>query len=331
MKAILFEKYGAPDVLQIRDIPKPKPQSNELLVRVFSSTINYGDISARNFANIHADQFNMPSFLLLFAKIAFGRKKPRIQVLGSEFSGEIEEIGESVRKFKKGDQVFGYTGMKMGAHAEYLCIKENGMVGLKPDNMSHEEACAIPYGGIMAIDLLRRVPNIKGRKALVNGASGGIGSTAVQILKYYGAGVTGVCSADRMNYTKALGADYVLDYTKKDNSISEKKYDLIFDILGKLSWSECKKMLTEYGICLFVSFKTDKLAWMLISRLFGKRKAICAFANEKQTDLEILRSLTQNGYLKTTVDRVFPFEEAAKAHEYYENKKNRGRVILKIQ
>ena len=331
MKAIIYENYGGPEVLKLKDIPKPEPKSNELLVRIHASTINYGDVSARNFKNISFSEFNMPSILLIFAKLAFGISKPKTQVLGSEFSGEIEAVGNSVTKFKTGDPVFGYTGMKLGAHAEYVCISENGMVALKPKNRSHEEASALPYGGIMALELLKKTPVGKGQKVLVNGASGAIGSAAIQILKFQGAEVTGVCSADRMSYVKALGADFVLDYSKKDYLSSGKKYDLIFDILGKLKWSDCKKLLTENGKVLFASFKTSKLARMLITGFFGKQKVICALAGENQANMETLKNLAVNDHLKTIIDRIFPLEEAVKAHDHYENKLNKGHVILKIQ
>ena len=176
--------------------------------------------------------------------------------MGSEFAGEIEAIGKNVKKFHVGDQVFGYLGMKMGANAEYLCMPETGMLGIKPTNMSYEEASALPYGGIMALSLLRKVKIKSGQKVLINGASGGIGSIALQLARHYGAEVTGVCSTPRLDYVKSLGADAVIDYTKEDFTKNGEKYDLIFDILGRSHFPRCKGSLTKYGRCLFASFKT---------------------------------------------------------------------------
>jgi NADPH:quinone reductase-like Zn-dependent oxidoreductase len=329
MRAIVFETYGAPDVLRLKEMAKPTPKPNEVLVRIHASPINYGDISARNFKNIGFLEFNMPAFLLLFAKMAFGYSRPKIKVLGNQFSGEIEGMGEKAKRFKTGDLVFGYSGMKMGAYADYLCMDENGVIGIKPRNMSHEEASAVPYG-IMAVQLLSKLNIQSGNKVLVNGGSGGIGSIAVQLLKSLGAKVTATCSADRIGYVKDLGADFVEDYTEQAYLNKKEKYDFVLDVLGRLTWSDAKKILTDNGTCLFASFKTGKLFQMLLSGLFGKKKLICAFAGEKRSDLEKLRELAEAGKLKTIVDRVFPLQEAAKAHEYYEKKRNKGQVILSI-
>ena len=292
MKAIVYTEYGPPDVvLQLKEVEKPTPKDNEVLIRVYATPVNYGDITARNFCNIPPREFNMPLPFLLPARISFGFNKPKRPILGNELAGEIEKVGKDVKKFKKGDQVFAYVGMKMGANAEYLCMPEDGMVGIKPDNMTYEEASAVPYGGIMALSLLRKVNVQKGQKVLINGASGGIGSLAVQILKYYGAEVTGVCGTPRLKYVRFLGADKVIDYKKEDFTENGETYNVIFDILGRSSFSRCKRSLSENGRYLLASFKTGKLVQMLGTSIIGSKKVICAMASEKQEDMVLLKEL----------------------------------------
>jgi NADPH:quinone reductase-like Zn-dependent oxidoreductase len=262
MKAIVYEKYGSPNVLELREVEKPAPKDNEILIRIHATSVNIGDIWARNFKAITPSKFTMPLPLWLPSRMYFGFTKPRINILGSEFAGEVEAIGKDVKRFKKGDQVFGYRGQSMGACAEYLCIPEDGMVTSKPSNMTYEEAATVPYGALMALSLLRKVniqsgpTNRAGRqKVLINGASGGIGSAAVQIAKHFGAEVTGVCGTPRLEFVKSLGADHVIDYTKEDFTQNGEAYDLIFDILGKSSFSRCKSSLKQNGRYLLASFK----------------------------------------------------------------------------
>ena len=214
-----------------------------------------------------------------------GFSKPRQPILGSEFAGEVEAVGAAVTRFKKGDQVFGYVGEGMGAYAEYRCMPEDGCVALKPANLSYAEAAVIPYGSIMALSLLRKAKIQPGQKVLINGASGGIGSAAVQLARHFGAEVTGVCGTPRLEFVKALGADHVIDYTKEDFTQSGETYDLIFDILGKSSFSRCKKSLKSKGIQLFASFKMKQLFQMLWTSLIGDKKVICAIAPGSLADL----------------------------------------------
>jgi NADPH:quinone reductase-like Zn-dependent oxidoreductase len=277
----------------------------------------------------------MPFLLWLVAKISFGLNQPKISILGSEFAGEIEAIGKDVKRFKKGDQVFGYPGLSLGAYAEYICLPEAGAVALKPSNLTYEEAATLPYGAIMATSLLAKantLTSVRGQKILINGASGGIGSMALQLAKHFGAEVTGVCSTPRLEFVKSIGADKVIDYTKEDFTQNGETYDLIFDILGRSSFSKLKRSLKPNGIYLLASFKTKALLQMLWTSLTGsKQKVICAFANETPESLTFVKKLVEEGKVKAIVDKSFPMEQAAEAHRYVEQGRKHGNVVIAIQ
>jgi NADPH:quinone reductase-like Zn-dependent oxidoreductase len=329
MKAIVFTEYGTPDVLKLKEMAKPAPKDNEILVKVHATPVNYGDLTARNFANLTSREFNMPAPLYLPARMAFGWSKPKVNILGSELGGEVEAVGRDVTKFKVGDQVFAYVGMGMGANAEYICISESGTVALKPANLSYEEAVTLPYGAIMATSLLGKANIQRGQKVLINGASGGIGSMAVQLAKYYGAEVTGVCGTPRLAFVKSLGADKVIDYTKEDFTQNGETYDLVFDILGRSSFSKLKRSLKPNGIYLLASYKMKALLDMLWTSLTGsKQKVICAFANETAESLEFVKKLVEEGKVKAIVDKSFPMEQAAEAHRYVESGHKQGNVVI---
>ena len=326
MKAITFIKYGSPDVLQLKDIPKPTPKENEILVRVRATPVNYGDLTARDFAH---SQFNMPALLYLPARLAFGWSKPKIQVLGSELAGDVELVGSRVTQFKPGDAIFAYLGMNMGANAEYVCIPESGTVSLKPANLTYEEAAVLPYGAVMAASLLQKANLKPGQKILVNGASGGIGAMAVQLAKHhYSVNVTGVCGTPRLEYVKALGADKVIDYTQHDFTQNGETYDVIFDILGRSSFVHCKNSLKPDGILLFASFKGRAILDMLWSAPFSRKKVICAMAEEKTASLLLVKELTEAGKIKAIIDKRFPLEQTAEAHRYIETGGRQGNVVL---
>jgi len=328
MKAIVYTEFGPPDVLHLKEVEKPVPKDNEILIKVHATSVNYGDITARNFKNIPAREFNMPLFLWFPSHLYFGLTKPRINILGSEFAGEIETVGKGVKRFKKGDPVFGYRGQRMGANAEYLCMPENGMVAIKPSNMTYEEATVIPYGGIMALSILRKGNIQSGQKVLINGASGGMGSVAVQLAKYFGAEVTGVCSTPRLEYVKSLGADKVIDYTQEDFTKNGDTYNLIFDVLGKSSFSRCKNSLTKNGRYLLASFKTKQLFQMLWTKITISKKVICALASEKLENLIFIKELVEAGKIKSVIDRSYPMEQAAEAHRYVEQGHKKGHVVI---
>mgnify|MGYP006280680993 CR=1 FL=1 len=330
MKASVYHEYGPPEVLHSAEVKEPKVGTNDVLIRVRAVCVNYGDITARNFSNIPANQFNMPLVLWIPAKLAFGLRKPRNPILGSEFAGDVVAVGSDVKKFRVGNRVFGYRGMKMGACAEYLSMPEKGMLGIMPENMTHEEAATVPYGGIMSLSLLRKAPVVSGQKVLIIGASGGIGSIALQLARHYGATVTGVCGTQRLDYVRALGADRVIDYTADDYTQTGERYDLIVDVLGRSDFMKCKGSLTDEGRYLSVSFKTGKLLQMLRTSMSSGKKLICALAGEDPGDLLFLKELAESGHVRSIIDKCFPLEEAAAAHRYVEEGRKKGSVVLTV-
>jgi NADPH:quinone reductase-like Zn-dependent oxidoreductase len=330
MKAIVYTEYGSPDVLQLKEIEKPAPKDQEVLIRIHATPVNFGDLLARNFKSVTPRQFNMPLFFWLPARLAFGFRKPKKNILGSEFAGEVEAVGAAVTRFKPGDQVFGYRGQSMGAYAEYLCMPEDGVLAIKPANMTYEEAAAVPYGALTALSLLRKVNVQSGQQVLINGASGGIGSASVQLAKYFGAEVTGVCGTPRLEFVKALGADKVIDYTRQDFTRNGATYDLIFDILGKSSFARGKRSLRPNGRYLLASFKMKQLIQMLLTSIKGGRKVICALSSEKAEDLTFIKELIEAGKYQAIIDKRYPLAQAAEAHRYVEAGRKAGSVIITV-
>jgi NADPH:quinone reductase-like Zn-dependent oxidoreductase len=332
MKAIVFTKYGPPDVLQLKEVEKPVPKDNEILIKIHATPVSFGDTLVRHLKEISPGEFHMPFLFWLIAKLYFGFRKPRITILGSEFAGTIEAIGKDVKRFRQGDRVFGYRGSSMGAYAEYLCMPENGVVAIKPANMTHEEAAAVPYGAIMALNLLRKVALRPGQRVLVNGASGGIGPFVVQLAKsHFGANVTGVCSTPRLEYVRSLGADKVIDYTKEDFTNNDETYDFIFDILGKSSFSRVKRSLKPNGRCLLVSFKMKQILQMLWTSMIGSKKVICVLSSEKAKDLVFIKELVEAGKIKTVIDKCYPLAQAAEAHRYVAKGQKKGSVVISLE
>ena len=328
MKAVVFNEYGSPDVLHLTEVVTPTPKDDELLIRVRATTVTFGDILVRNMRSVTLRQFTMPLPLYLPTRMILGFNKPKVNILGAEFAGEVTAIGSAVTRFKVGDEVFAYRGMNMGANAEYVCISENGCVATKPANMSYAEAATVPYGVTMALPILRKVNLQRGQKILINGASGGIGSHALQLAKHFGAEVTGVCGTPRIDFVKKLGADKVIDYTREDFTKNGETYDVILDILGKSSFAACKNSLTPNGIYLLASFKTKHLLQMLWTSMFSSKKVICALASEDRADLEFARELIEAGKLKTVIDKTYPLEQTAEAHRYIESGDKKGVVVI---
>jgi len=324
MKAIVYTKYGPPDVLQLKEIEKPTPRDNEVLIRVYATTVTAADYRIRS--------FTVPIEFWLPARIAFGLIRPKNPILGTELSGEIEAIGKDVKLFKKGDQVFGIDGSGFGAYAEYICRSEKGVLAKKPANMTYEEAAAVPFGAHTALFFLRDKANIQsGQKILIYGASGGVGTAAVQLARYFGADVTGVCSTTNLELVKSLGADKVIDYTKEDFTKSGETYDIIFDTVGKTSFSRCKNLLKQKGIYLATVFGLKELVHMLWTSMIGSKKAIYTVATERTEDLIFLKELIEAGKIKPVIDRRYPLEQTAEAHRYAEKGHKKGNVVITLE
>ncbi len=330
MKAIVYTEYGPPDVLQLKEVEKPTPKADEVLIRIHATSVNFGDIAARNFGNISHREFFMPLPFYLIGGLQFGFSKPKNTILGNELAGEVEAVGKDVTSFKPGDQVFANSFNNMRAYAEYRCMPEDGLVGLKPANMTYEEAAVVPYGALMAMDLLRKVNIQSGAKVLINGASGGIGSAVLQLAKHYGAEVTGVCSTPRLEFVKSLGADKVIDYTKEDFTQNGETYDLIVDVLGKSSFSQSKDSLKEAGKYVMTSFKMRDFVDMLRTSFGGGKKAICAILVAKPEDLVLTKELVEAGKLKAVIDKIFPLEQTAEAHRYVEGGNKKGFIAITV-
>ncbi len=322
MKTIVYEKYGPPEVLKLQEVPKPTPNDDEVLVKVYATTVTKYDCWCRS--------ATAPTGMGLFARIAEGIRKPKKPILGTELAGEIEATGKDVKQFKEGDQVFAFTGMSLGTYTEYKCLPEEGMVAIKPANMTYEEAASVPYGALTALHFLRKGNTQSGQKVLIFGASGGVGNYAVQLAKYFGAEVTGVCSTAKLEMVKSLGADKVIDYTKEDFTKSGQTYDIIFDTIGQSSFSGCKRSLKKKGIYLFSTLGLPKLIQILWLSMTSSKKAIFGIVKERPEDLIFLRELIEARKIKTVIDRSYPLEQTAEAHRYVETGQKAGNVVITI-
>ena len=305
MRAVVYEKYGPPEVLEFREVEKPSPKDNEVLIKIIATTLHRGDVRMRS--------MDVPgsAFEKIMARLILGITGPRRKILGMECSGVIEATGKNVTKFSIGDQVFAstYEGFRFGAHAEYISLPEDSLIALKPVNMTHEEAAPVPSSGLAALIYLRETGKIETRKkVLINGASGSLGTYGVQIAKYYGAEVTGVCSTANIEMVKSLGADHVIDYTVKDFTEGEERYDLVFDAVSKSSKTACQKILTSGGDYIETTGP-----------------------NPKQEDLLFLKELIEAGKLISVIDRSYPFEQIISAHRYVEKGHKKGNVIITME
>src|SRR3989441_1063976 len=322
MKAAVCTRYGPPEVLQLKELEKPTPKDNEVLVRVYAATVTAGDCELRS--------LNLPLLWQLFVRIGFGFRAPRKKILGQELAGEIESAGKNVRLFRKGDQVFAFTGLRLGAYAEYNCLPENGLVAIKPANMSFEEAAAVPVGGLHALSLLRRGNIQSGQKALIIGAGGTVGTIAVQLAKSFGAEVTGVDSTGKLDMLRSIGADKVIDYTKVDLTKSGEMYDVIFDVVGKSSFSGCMRSLKEKGFYLLGNPGLSQLVRGLWTSMRSSKKVMGGPVSYGSEDLIFLKELIEAGKLRSAIDRRYPLEQIAEAHRYVDTGQKKGNVVITV-
>ena len=322
MKAIVCPKYGPAEVLQLKEVEKPSPKDNEVLIKIHATTVNATDPMGRAGKPFMA-RLVPPSLT-----------KPKYPVLGDELAGEIEAKGKDVTLYKEGDQVYGCTGLGSGAHAEYKCMPEDGILAIKPSNMTYEEAATVSGGALTALIFLRDKGNIqRGQKVLINGASGSVGTAAIQLAKYFGAEVTGVCSTANLELVTSLGADKVIDYTKEDFAQSGEAYDIIFDTVGKTSFSHCKDALKQKGIYLETLPGLAILLQMLWTSMVGSKKAIFtatsfSFSNK---DLTFIKELIEAEKYKSVIDRTYTLEEMTEAHRYVEKGHKKGNVVITVE
>jgi NADPH:quinone reductase-like Zn-dependent oxidoreductase len=321
MKAIVCTKYGPPEVLKLREVRKPVPKDHEALIKVVVSTVTTGDCRIR--------RFDFAKWFWLPGRFLFGFTKPRKEIPGWELAGEIESVGKHVEHHKPGDVVLGFNkGVSFGGtNAEYKCLKESRLVKFDPKTISFDEAAAIPIGGLTALYFLRKAKTSKGNKVLINGASGGVGTYAVQIAKFMGAEVTGVCSKRNMELVKSLGAEHVIDYSIEDFTKNGMRYDIIFDTVDKTSFFRCRESLCENGRFLTIEWPFLLALW---TSLFSKRKVIIGMAPDKREDLIYLKELVESKRVKPIIDKTYPLEDAVEAYRYVDTGRKRGNVLLII-
>jgi len=323
MKAMVYTEYGPPDVLQLKEVEKPAPKEDEVLVRVYATTVTTADANARGFVFIPAGFGFLP-------RLMFGIRRPKMSILGTVLAGEVEAVGAGVKEFKEGDQVFGET--RFGAYAEYICLPEDGMLAAKPSNLNYQEAAAVPFGSHTALYFIRDKANLQsGSKILINGASGDVGTFAVQLARYYGAEVTGVCSSTNLELVKSLGAVNVIDYTKEDFTKNSQTYDIIYDTVGKTTFAGCKSSLTGNGLYLAGAGGLKVFIEMGWTSMVGSQKVLAGIAPEHKEDLITLKELCEAGEIKPVIDRTYPLEQMVEAHRYVDKGHKKGSVVIAVE
>lgn len=323
MKAITYQNYGSIDVLQLKEIAAPVPGASEVLIKIHATVVTAADTVARQGSPF-------------VARLGFGLFRPKKEVLGTEFAGVIEAVGENVTRFQPGDEVYAASGINFGAHAEYVCLPEDGAIAPKPENMTFEQAAAVCEGGLTALPFLRDEGKVRpGQKVLINGASGSVGTAAVQIAKHLGAEVTGVCSTRNVALVRSLGADQVIDYTQTDFTRNGEQYDVIFDAVGKSSFSQAKKALKPEGIYLSTVLGLGIVLQMLRTSVMGSKKAKIAFTGlrspaDKTKDLLVLKKMAEAGRLKPIIEKRFTLEQIPEAHAYVDTGRKRGNAVVTV-
>ena len=327
MKAIVWTKYGPPKGLQVQEVAKPTPRDHEVLIRIYATTVTAGDIQLRS--------FKIPILLWLPVRLFLGFIRPiRIKILGQELAGEIEAVGKDVTRFKKGDQVFAWTGLRLGAYAEYTCLPEKGVLAIKPSNMTYEEAATLPVGGLEAVHFMRKGNIQSGEKVLINGAGGSIGTFAIQLAKYFGADVTGVDTTEKLDMLRSIGADHVIDYTQADFTKSGQTNDVIFDVIGKSSFSRSVRSLKQNGRYLLGNPRLSHMVRGRWTSRRGSKKVIswaARSASETTEDMNFLKELIEEGKIKSVIDRCYPLEQTAEAHSYVEAGHKKGNVVITVE
>lgn len=317
MKAAAYTKYGPPEVLQVQEVEKPLPKDNEILLRIEATAVNSGDWRLRK-----ADPFGVRLF--------FGLLKPKINILGAVFAGTVESIGKDVKLFKTGDEIFGHTDMRLGAHAEYLCLSESGSLALKPKSLNHAEAAVIPFGGTTALHFIKKAAIKPGQKVLINGASGAVGSAAVQLAKYFGASVTGVCSTANIDLVKSLGADLVIDYTKGDFAKAGETYDIIFDTVNKIPFSKGIKLLNKNGILILSAAGMPEMLRGLWTSMTSRKRVLTGVISHNAEAINFFKELMEANKLKPVIDKIYPLEQIVEAHAYVEKGHKKGNVAITV-
>ncbi|MFF2755200.1 NAD(P)-dependent alcohol dehydrogenase [Psychrobacillus sp. NPDC058041] len=323
MKAIVYTRYGPPDVLELKQLEKPIPKENEILVKVKATTVTVADIRTRS--------FTVPPAFWLPARITLGLRRPKKEILGMELAGEVELVGKSVKKFNPGDQIFASSLAGFGAYAEYKCLEEDGPVAIKPCNITYGEAAAIPIGARTALYFLRKAGIKSGQSILVYGASGSVGSYAVQIAKHFGANVTGVCSYNNLELVKSLGADKVIDYTAEDFSSTDETYDIIFEAVNKSSFSACMKLLKNNGTYINVTEPLPSVQMLWTKLTSSKKLLLSRNSPETSEALNFLKELVEMGKIRAVIDRYYSFDEIVEAHRYVEKGHKRGNVVINVE
>ena len=323
MKAIVYTEYGSPDVLQLKEVEKPTPKDDEVLIKVLAAEVTKTDCELRSF-NFPVKWFWLP------LRVAMGLITPKKQVLGGYFAGEVKSVGKDVSKFKKGDQIFGTTKLRMGAYGEYVCLPASYTIVPKPYNMTFEEAAAVPLGGLNALHFLRKANIQQGEKVLVNGAGGSIGTFGVQIAKAMGAEVTAVDSTIKEEMLRRIGADHFFDYTKEDFTKNGQTYDVILDMVARSSYSKCVKALNPKGRYLMANPRISDMLRSVLTSKFTDKTAIFVFAGENEEELLALKEMIEEGKIKSTVDKVYPLEQAAEAHRRVETEQRLGTIVISV-
>jgi len=325
VKAVLHTHYGSPDLLEIRDVDKPVPKANEVLIAIHATTVSTGDCNVRNFTFVTKS-------MLPIAKLMFGIGKPwKERILGTELAGEVESTGQDVTRFKTGDRVVASTAMAGGGHAQYACVSEDGAVVIKPDSLSWEEAVAIPFGANTALYFLRDLGKIQaGQELLIIGASGAIGSAGVQLAKHFGAKVTGVCSGANAELVKSLGADSVIDYTREDFTKNGKTYDLIFDVVGATTFDRCQDSLKPDGVFLQNIMELTDVARVLWTAISSRKKIKGGVAINNLKRMSFIAELAAAGTLRPVIDRSYPLERIAEAFKHVERGHKKGNVVITV-